>query len=159
MNGFGDRSPGRTAGQQPSIFLGQDQIAEGVGFRVMLEGRASFSPDASGVRNPCFCASVPNIAMCATPSPLCAATESDTTSALKASLMTVLERKPLGYCVARQSGLASPVGSPRTNVEGWSAAGATYAEVVKLAEEGAPFALERDARLEHYVPAGKHVAA
>ena len=30
------------------------------------------------------------------------------------------------------------------DVEGWSAAGDTYAEVAKLAEEGIPFALERD---------------
>lgn len=28
------------------------------------------------------------------------------------------------------------------DIEGWSAAGDTYAEVVKLAEEGIPFALE-----------------
>ena len=45
------------------------------------------------------------------------------------------------------------------DVEGWSAAGETYAEVVKLAEEGIPFALERAAELEHYVPAGEHVPA
>jgi predicted RNase H-like HicB family nuclease len=31
------------------------------------------------------------------------------------------------------------------DVDGWSAAGDTYAEVVKLAEEGVPFALGRDA--------------
>jgi hypothetical protein len=30
---------------------------------------------------------------------------------------------------------------------------------VKLAEEGIPFALEREAKLEHFVPAGEHVAA
>jgi predicted RNase H-like HicB family nuclease len=36
------------------------------------------------------------------------------------------------------------------DVEGWSAAGATYAEVAKLAEEGIPFALERPVKLEHY---------
>lgn len=45
------------------------------------------------------------------------------------------------------------------DVEGWSAAGETYPEVVKLAEEGIPFALERNTNLEHYVPAGEHVAA
>ena len=31
------------------------------------------------------------------------------------------------------------------DVEGWSAAGDSYAEVVKLAEEGIPFALEHEA--------------
>jgi hypothetical protein len=34
-------------------------------------------------------------------------------------------------------------------VEGWSAAGESYAEVVKLAEEGVPFALGGSAELEH----------
>jgi predicted RNase H-like HicB family nuclease len=37
-------------------------------------------------------------------------------------------------------------------VEGWSAAGDSYAEVVKLAEEGITFALEHPAELEHFVP-------
>lgn len=45
------------------------------------------------------------------------------------------------------------------DVEGWSAAGDSYAEVVKLAEEGIRFALERETKLEHFVPAGEHVAA
>ena len=45
------------------------------------------------------------------------------------------------------------------DVEGWSAAGDTYEELVKLVEEGIPFALGHDAALEHYVPAGEHVAA
>jgi predicted RNase H-like HicB family nuclease len=45
------------------------------------------------------------------------------------------------------------------DVEGWSAAGDTYAEVVNLAEEGVPFALGHDAALEHYVPTGEHVTA
>lgn len=45
------------------------------------------------------------------------------------------------------------------DVEGWSAAGDSYPEVVKLAEEGIPFALEGEADLEHFVPAGEHVAA
>ena len=46
------------------------------------------------------------------------------------------------------------------DVEGWSAAGDAYAEVAKLAEEGIPFALERDdVALEHFVPAGESIAA
>jgi predicted RNase H-like HicB family nuclease len=45
------------------------------------------------------------------------------------------------------------------DVEGWSAAGDTYAEVAKLAEAGIPFALGEDANLEHFVPAGERVAA
>jgi predicted RNase H-like HicB family nuclease len=45
------------------------------------------------------------------------------------------------------------------DVDGWSAAGDSYGEVVKLAEEGIPFALEHEAKLEHFVPAGEHVAA
>jgi len=45
------------------------------------------------------------------------------------------------------------------DVDGWSAAGDTYAEVAKLAEEGVPFALNREVALEHFVPAGEHVAA
>jgi predicted RNase H-like HicB family nuclease len=45
------------------------------------------------------------------------------------------------------------------DVEGWSAAGDTYGEVVKLAVEGIPFALEHDAHLEHYVPPGESVPA
>ena len=45
------------------------------------------------------------------------------------------------------------------DVEGWSAAGNTYAEVVKLAEKGVPFALERPAELEHYLPAGEGIPA
>jgi predicted RNase H-like HicB family nuclease len=45
------------------------------------------------------------------------------------------------------------------DVEAWSAAGGTYAEVVKLAEEGIPFALEHPTELEHYVPAGGRVPA
>jgi predicted RNase H-like HicB family nuclease len=46
------------------------------------------------------------------------------------------------------------------DVEGWSAAGDTYAEVAKLAEEGVPFALERDdVALEHFVPVGERIAA
>jgi predicted RNase H-like HicB family nuclease len=45
------------------------------------------------------------------------------------------------------------------DVKGWSAAGGSYAEVVKLAEEGIPFALERPAELEHYVPADERIPA
>lgn len=45
------------------------------------------------------------------------------------------------------------------DVEGWSAAGGSYAEVVKFAEEGIPIALEHPAELEHYVPAGERVSA
>lgn len=46
------------------------------------------------------------------------------------------------------------------DVEGWSAAGDTYAEVAKLAAEGIPFALERDdVALEHFVPVGESIAA
>jgi predicted RNase H-like HicB family nuclease len=45
------------------------------------------------------------------------------------------------------------------DIDGWPAAGNTYAEVFKLAEEGVPFALGHDASLEQCVPAGEHVAA
>ena len=45
------------------------------------------------------------------------------------------------------------------DVEGWSAAGDSYAEVVKLAEDGIPFALGHETTLENFVPAGEHVAA
>ena len=45
------------------------------------------------------------------------------------------------------------------DVDGWSAAGDSYAEVVKLAEEGIPLRPRARAELEHYVPAGEHVAA
>lgn len=44
------------------------------------------------------------------------------------------------------------------DVEGWTAAGDSYAEVVKLAEEGIRFALEHPVQLEHYVPAGERMA-
>jgi predicted RNase H-like HicB family nuclease len=46
------------------------------------------------------------------------------------------------------------------DVERWYAAGDTFDEVVKLAQEGIPFALERDdVELEHCGPAGEHIAA
>lgn len=45
------------------------------------------------------------------------------------------------------------------DVGGWFAAGDSYADVVKLAEEGILFGLEHEAKLEHFVPAGEHVAA
>lgn len=40
------------------------------------------------------------------------------------------------------------------DVERWTAAGGTFEETRRLAEEGVRFALERDdVRVEHYVPA------
>jgi predicted RNase H-like HicB family nuclease len=47
------------------------------------------------------------------------------------------------------------------DVPGWTAVGKTYAEILKLAEEGIPFALEREVPIEHFVPAGErgHLAA
>lgn len=36
------------------------------------------------------------------------------------------------------------------DADGWSVAGGSYAEVVKLAEEGIPFALKQPAELEHW---------
>jgi len=46
------------------------------------------------------------------------------------------------------------------DVDRWYAAGDSYAEVAKLAEEGIPFALERDdVVLEHFVPVGDSAAA
>jgi predicted RNase H-like HicB family nuclease len=46
------------------------------------------------------------------------------------------------------------------DVEGWSAAGDTYPEVAKLAEEGIRFALGRDdVALENFVPVGESIAA
>ena len=45
------------------------------------------------------------------------------------------------------------------DVDGWSATGDSYADVVKLTEQGIPFALGHKAKLEHFVPAGEHVAA
>ena len=40
------------------------------------------------------------------------------------------------------------------DAEGWSAAGSSYAEVVKLAEEGVPFIVKGEVELEHHVPVG-----
>lgn len=50
------------------------------------------------------------------------------------------------------------------DVKGWIAAGDSYPEILKLAEEGIPFALEcneDEVEIEHFVPAGesKGVAA
>lgn len=46
------------------------------------------------------------------------------------------------------------------DVDRWTAAAASYTEVVQLAEEGVRFALQRDdVELEHFVPAGSRVAA
>jgi hypothetical protein len=71
-----------------------------------------------------------------------------------------LERRPLGYRAARQTGSHRRLEAPgRPSLTFWPAAGDSYAEVVKLTEEGIPFALEHDADLEHHVPAGEHVAA
>ena len=39
------------------------------------------------------------------------------------------------------------------DVDRWYAAGDTYAEVFELAEEGIPFALGHEAKLEHLAPA------
>jgi predicted RNase H-like HicB family nuclease len=49
--------------------------------------------------------------------------------------------------------------SESPDVEGWSAGGGSPSEVVKLAEEGIPIALGKEAELEHYIPAGEHVPA
>ena len=45
------------------------------------------------------------------------------------------------------------------DLDGWSAAGDTFAEVRRLACEGVPFALGREVALEHYVLAGERVPA
>lgn len=50
------------------------------------------------------------------------------------------------------------------DVKGWTAVGESYAEVLKLSEDGIPFALEcreDEVQLEHFVPAAesKSVAA
>lgn len=48
------------------------------------------------------------------------------------------------------------------DVEGWTAVGESYAEVLKLTEDGIPFALECDedaVELEHFVPAGESITA
>jgi len=45
------------------------------------------------------------------------------------------------------------------DVKGWLAAADTYEEIVELAEEGIPFALECEAELEHVVPADADIAA
>jgi predicted RNase H-like HicB family nuclease len=50
-------------------------------------------------------------------------------------------------------GSYSDVEAESPDVERWYAAGDTYAEVAKLAEEGVRFALERDdVVVEHFVP-------
>jgi predicted RNase H-like HicB family nuclease len=42
------------------------------------------------------------------------------------------------------------------DVKGWTAVGESYAQVLKLTEEGIPFALECDeVELEHFVPVDK----
>ena len=52
---------------------------------------ASFRPDASGVTKRCFCASDANMAMCAVPRPLCAATDSDTDGSTRASSSSAMQ--------------------------------------------------------------------
>ncbi|MDQ2630448.1 MAG: hypothetical protein M3Y75_05670 [Actinomycetota bacterium] len=43
------------------------------------------------------------------------------------------------------------------DVAGWTAVAGSYAEIVKLVEEGIPFALEREVEIEHFVPADEHL--
>jgi predicted RNase H-like HicB family nuclease len=45
------------------------------------------------------------------------------------------------------------------DVRGWSAAGDSYGEVVRLAQESIPLALEHLGGVGDYVPAGARVAA
>lgn len=45
------------------------------------------------------------------------------------------------------------------DVKGWTAIADTYDEIVKLVEDGIPFALEREVELEHILPPGAHLAA
>jgi predicted RNase H-like HicB family nuclease len=45
------------------------------------------------------------------------------------------------------------------DVAGWTAVADSYSEVLKLAEEGIPFALEREVEMEHFVPAGNPLTA
>jgi predicted RNase H-like HicB family nuclease len=45
------------------------------------------------------------------------------------------------------------------DIKGWLAVADTYEEIVKLAEEGIPFALDCDAELENFLPAGEDHAA
>ena len=61
-----------------------------------------FSPRASGARNCCFCASVPNSAMCAEQRPLCAATDSASAGIDARELLdadAVVERRHAGAAV------------------------------------------------------------
>lgn len=45
------------------------------------------------------------------------------------------------------------------DIDGWSIAGDSYAEVVKLAEDGIPFALGHEAQVEHYISADERATA
>ncbi len=45
------------------------------------------------------------------------------------------------------------------DLDRWSAAGETYDEVVKLAEEGVVFVLGHEAEIEHFVPASERAPA
>jgi predicted RNA binding protein YcfA (HicA-like mRNA interferase family) len=83
-------------------------------------------------------------------------------------LSATLERKPLGYCVARQAGshrrLEAPDRPPLTfafhdNATIPPASCARSSSVVKLTEGGIPFALGHEANLEHFVPADERIPA
>jgi predicted RNase H-like HicB family nuclease len=45
------------------------------------------------------------------------------------------------------------------DIKGWTAVADTWEELMKLVEEGIPFALECEAELEHVQPAGADRAA
>jgi predicted RNase H-like HicB family nuclease len=45
------------------------------------------------------------------------------------------------------------------DVEGWSAAADSYPEVVKLTEQGIPFALKQDVELKHLAPVTERAPA
>lgn len=45
------------------------------------------------------------------------------------------------------------------DVKGWTAIAETYEEIVELVKDGIPFALEREAEIEHILPAGTNLAA
>jgi len=45
------------------------------------------------------------------------------------------------------------------DIKGWLAVADTWEEIVKLVEEGIPFALACEAELEHFQPAGANRAA
>jgi predicted RNase H-like HicB family nuclease len=45
------------------------------------------------------------------------------------------------------------------DIERWYAAADDYAAIVKLAEDGIPFALGHEAKIEHFVPADERAPA